>query len=262
MAPKTVLITGCSDDGIGYGLALTFQKQGYHVFATARKLDKVTKLNGLPNVSLLQLDVTEQSQIEAAVSAVAAQTGGTLDILVNNAGRNHFMPYLDEDVDVLKNLYEINVWGPLRVTKAFVPLLIKAKGSIAFISSISGYLNVPFMGSYAGSKRSLELMADTLRLELIPFDVKVLCVVTGAVQTQGQTYFGDFELPEDSLYKPIEAKIAAHAQGHDGTERMPLIEYSEEVVAEIEKGATGRFWCANNAAGVKLGISGDNNEMM
>lgn len=148
MAPKTVLITGCSDDGIGYGLALTFQKQGYQVFATARNLDKMTKLNGLSNVTLLQLDVTEPSQIEAAMAAVQAQTGGALDVLVNNAGRNHFMPYLDEDVEQVKALYDINVWGPLRVTKAFVPLLIKAQGSIAFITSISGYLNVPFMGKF------------------------------------------------------------------------------------------------------------------
>lgn len=146
MAPKSVLITGCSDDGIGYGLALTFQKQGHQVFATARNLDKMTELNGLPNVTLLQLDVSEPSQIEVAVAAVQAKTGGTLDVLVNNAGRNHFMPYLDEDVEQVKALYDINVWGPLRVTKAFVPLLIKAQGSIAFTTSISGYLNVPFMG--------------------------------------------------------------------------------------------------------------------
>ncbi|KAJ5557029.1 hypothetical protein N7494_000944 [Penicillium frequentans] len=262
MAPKAVLVTGCSDDGIGYGLALTFQKQGYQVFATARNLEKMTKLNSLPNVTLLQLDVTEPSQIEAAVAAVQAQTGGTLDVLVNNAGRNHFMPYLDEDVEQVKALYDINVWGPLRVTKAFMPLLIKAKGSIAFITSISGYLNVPFMGTYAGSKRAVELMADTLRLELIPFNVKVLCIVTGATQTQGQTYFGDFKLPEDSLYKQIEATIAARAQGQDGSERMPLMEYSSQVAAQIESGATGRFWCGANSVSTKAAMSGDSNEMM
>ncbi|KAJ6021162.1 hypothetical protein N7540_006666 [Penicillium herquei] len=233
MVPKTGLITGCSDDGIGYGLALTFQKQGYHVFATARDLNKITKLNGLPNVTLLTLDVTEPIQIQAAVVAVEAQTGGSLDVLVNNSGRNHFMPYLDDDVDQLKALYDINVWGPLRVTKAFSHLLIKAQGLIAFITSISGYLNVPFMGSYAGSKRATELMADTLRLELIPFHVKVLCIITGAVATQGQTYFGDFKLPETSPYKPIEGKIAFLAQGQDGTERMPLLDYSSQVVAQI-----------------------------
>lgn len=108
----------------------------------------MTKLKGLFYVTLLQLDVTEPDQIKAAVASVDAQTGGALDVLVNNAGRNHFMPYLDEDVEQVKALYDINVWGPLRVTKAFIPLLIKSKGSIAFITSISGYLNVPFMGKF------------------------------------------------------------------------------------------------------------------
>ena len=144
--PKTVLITGCSDDGIGHGLAMTFHQQGYHVFATARNPDKMTKLKNLPNTTLLTLDVTNQAQIEAAVTTVKSQTGGTLDVLVNNAGRNHFMPLLDEDLEQTRALYEINVWGPLRVTKAFAPLLIHARGVITFITSIAGYVNVPFMG--------------------------------------------------------------------------------------------------------------------
>lgn len=105
-------------------------------------------------------------------------------------------------------------------------------------------------------------MADTLRLELIPFHVKVLCIPTGAVRTQGQTYFGDFKLPENSLYKPIEETIAARAQGQDGTERMPLMDYSSQVVAQIENGATGRFWCGANAERTKASISGDSNDMM
>lgn len=80
-------------------------------------------------------------------------------------------------------------------------------------------------GSYAGSKRATELMADTLRLELVPFNVKVLCIATGAVRTLGQTYFSDLKLPDNSLYKPIEETVVTRAQGNDGTERMPLMEY-------------------------------------
>lgn len=143
---QTVLITGCSDDGIGSGLGLVFQQRGYHVFATARNLDKVTKLKGLENVTILPLDVTEQSQINAAVEAVRKQTGGTLDYLINNAGRNHFMPILDEDLEVTRKLYDTNLWGPVAVTKAFAPLLIKAKGALVFITSISGHIHVPYMG--------------------------------------------------------------------------------------------------------------------
>lgn len=78
MASKeTVLITGCSEDGIGYGLAVEFQNRGYHVFATARNLSKMSKLQDLPNVTLLQLDVVKPKQIKAAVEAVTEATGGS-----------------------------------------------------------------------------------------------------------------------------------------------------------------------------------------
>jgi hypothetical protein len=108
-------------------------------------------------------------------------------------------------------------------------------------------------GSYAASKRSIEIIAETLRLELGPFNVGVLSIVTGAVKTQGQTYFEDFKLPADSLYHSIEKTIASRAQDNDGVTRMDLMAYSEQVVNQITKGATGKFWCGNNASGVKFG---------
>jgi 1-acylglycerone phosphate reductase len=141
-----VLITGCSDDGIGCGLAAQFQERGYHVFATARNVSKMSKLKDLANVTLLQLDVVDMTQIKAAVDAVTMETGGTLNYLINNAGHNHFMPILDEDLDTVRALYEVNVFGPLALTKAFAPLVLKAHGSFAFITSISGYVNTPWMG--------------------------------------------------------------------------------------------------------------------
>jgi NAD(P)-dependent dehydrogenase (short-subunit alcohol dehydrogenase family) len=90
--------------------------------------------------------VTQPDQIAAAVKAVSEKTGGTLDYLINNAGRNHFMPILDEDLNKTRAVFETNVWGPVAITQAFAPLLIKAKGQIVFTTSISGYVNVPWMG--------------------------------------------------------------------------------------------------------------------
>lgn len=75
------------------------------------------------------------------------------------------------------------------------------------------------------------------------------------MKTQGQTYFGDFKLPADSLYRSIEDTIASRAQGNDGVARMDLMAYSEQVVSQITKGATGKFWCGNNAGVVKFGSS-------
>jgi NAD(P)-dependent dehydrogenase (short-subunit alcohol dehydrogenase family) len=142
----SVLITGCSDGGIGSGLALVFQERGYHVFATVRNPEKTHDLKGLPNVTLLTLEVTDQSHIQAVKDAVSAQTDGTLSYLINNAGRNHFMPPLDEDIDVAKKIFETHVWGPLAITQAFAPLLIKAQGTVS-ITSIAGHGAVPTMGN-------------------------------------------------------------------------------------------------------------------
>ncbi|KAL1852745.1 hypothetical protein Daus18300_012076 [Diaporthe australafricana] len=212
----------------------------------------MSNLNGLPNVTMLKLDVVKPDDIKAAAETVTKQTGGTLDYLINNAGRNHFMPILDEDLDSVRSLFEVNFYGPLAITQAFAPLIIKAKGMIVYITSISGYVNVPFMGIYAASKRSLELAAETLRLELAPFGVDVLEIVTGAVKSRGQTYFGDFKLPEASLYKSIEDIIASRAQGNDQLPRMETAEYAAAVVDQITSRTTGRFWYGNNAESTRM----------
>ncbi|KAL4779972.1 hypothetical protein BJX76DRAFT_364796 [Aspergillus varians] len=247
---KTVLITGCSDNGIGSGLALTFQQHGYHVFATARNPQKMSKLQNLPNITLLTLDVCNQSHITAAVNAVTAHpvSSGTLDHLINNAGQSRFMPILDEDLEAARNLYDTNVWGPVAVTQAFAPLLIKARGKITFITSVAGHISSPYIGVYAATKRTLEIIAETLRLELAPFHVRVLTVPTGTVESMGQAgHYDDFTLPEGSLYKSIEGTVASRAQGNDGFARMDLMTYSRKVVKEITTGSAAKFWCGNNA---------------
>lgn len=148
-ARKTVLITGCSDGGIGSALATAFHQNDFHVFATARDPSKMRDLEGLPNVTFLTLDVLKPDHIKAAVEAVAKHTGGkgTLDYLVSNAGRNHFMPILDEDLNTVRSLFETNFFGPIALTQAFAPLVREAKGMVVYIASTSGYLNIPYMGT-------------------------------------------------------------------------------------------------------------------
>ncbi|TVY33838.1 Short-chain dehydrogenase [Lachnellula subtilissima] len=253
---KAVLITGCSDGGLGSALASAFLSQGYHVFATTRNVSKMSTLSKLPNLTLLDLDVTVDSQIATAVDSVK-RTTGRLDILINNAGRNHFSPVLDIDISEAKQIFEINLWGPLALVKAFMPLLMESKGTVVNTTSISGYLNVPYMGLYAATKRSLELVAETLRLEIEPFGVKVVQVVTGAVRSNGQTYFEDWKLPEDSLYKPIEALIANRARGGDGHPREETEKYAKDVVDDIISGKTGKVWRGGNATSTKRATTSD-----
>lgn len=144
--PGTVLITGCSDGGSGSALATLFQQNGYRVFATARDIKKMSKLESLHNVRLLTLDVVNREQIQAAMEIVSKETGGTLTYLINNAAQNHYMPMLDEDIETAKQIFDVNVWGPLAVAQAFAPLVIKAKGTMVFVSSVAGCLNVPYQG--------------------------------------------------------------------------------------------------------------------
>lgn len=143
---KSVLITGCSDGGIGSALSLNFQARGFHVFATARNVSKMSALANLPSVTMLTLDVQKSTHIAAAVAAVQNQAGGKLDILINNAGRNHFAPVLDIDVIEARHIFDVNFWAPLAIIQAFSPLVITARGTIVNVTSISGHMNVPYMG--------------------------------------------------------------------------------------------------------------------
>ena len=163
------------------------------------------------------------------------------------------MPVLDINIEEAKRIFDTNFWGALNMIHAFAPLVIKAKGSIVNVTSIAGHVNVPYMGLYAASKRSLEIISETLRLEMQPFNVTVLSVITGAVETLGNTYFTDLKLPEGSIYAPIESTVASRAQGHDGVKRTSRKEYATKVVAEIARGVGGKIWCGSQAGGVKFG---------
>jgi 1-acylglycerone phosphate reductase len=141
---KSVLITGCSDGGIGSSLAKAFQSHGLRVFATARTVSTMLSLEELPAVTLLSLDVTSSTSIDAAVEAVKRETNGTLDYLVNNAAVNQYSPVLDVDISQAKRMFDTNYWGALEVTQKFAPLLIASQGTVVSISSISAHANIPY----------------------------------------------------------------------------------------------------------------------
>lgn len=146
MTPKSVLITGCSAGGIGFAMVEAFQKRGLHVFATVRNPFKMSKLEKLINVTLLSLDPTSTDSVQTAVGTVRAKTGGRLDYLVKNAGQTIIIPTLDFDIETAKKMYDINVWGMVRVTQEFAPLLVAVKGTLVSISSISSSVITPWMG--------------------------------------------------------------------------------------------------------------------
>ena len=142
----TVLITGCSAGGMGSALAEVFHERGLHVFATARLRSKMSHLEKLPNMTLLELDVAVPFSIAAAVDVVRTKTNGKLDYLINNSGQGLVLPALDTEIDQARKMFDVNFWGVVNVVHAFAPLVIEAKGTIVNATSLAAVLHVPWGG--------------------------------------------------------------------------------------------------------------------
>jgi len=176
-----VLVTGASA-GIGRKVTETLAASGFHVFAGARKAADLEALSALPNVTGVRLDVNSAADVAAAVETVRA-SGHALHGLVNNAGVAVVDPVLsttDEDFDFQM---QANVYGVFRVTKAFAPLVIAARGRILNVSSISAFLSDPATAAYTMSKLAVEGFTNVLATELAPQGVAVIAIEPGAYNT-------------------------------------------------------------------------------
>ena len=174
---KAVLITGATT-GIGRAAAEHLAQAGYLVYAGARKDADMDELNSIENIVAVRIDVTDQDQIDAAVEQIRDEGHGLWG-LVNNAGVNVVAPLIVAKESDFDFLFDVNVYGVFRVTKAFAPLIIESKGRIVNISSISGVLSGSGYGMYSASKHALEAMTDSLAMELHPFGVHVAAVNPG-----------------------------------------------------------------------------------
>lgn len=175
--PKTVLVTGASS-GIGLSITEALSSNGYLVYAGARKDEDLKRLDAMDNVESIRLDVTEQSEIDAA-AALIRKKGRGLHGLVNNAGVVLMGPLIEVPVEELEWVFDVNVYGPYRVTKAFAPLLIESQGRIINISSITGFISGGLQGHYSMSKHALEAYTDSLAAELARFGVHVSAIEPG-----------------------------------------------------------------------------------
>lgn len=174
---KAVLVTGAST-GIGRNITETLAAKGYLVYAGARKPEDLAALNKIDNVVAIRLDVTVQSEIDAAVENIRKRGKGLYG-LVNNAGVAVVGPMIEVDEADMRFQMDVNLLGPYRVTKAFAPLLIESKGRITTTGSISGTLSAPFLGPYSMSKHAVEAYTDTLAAEMAKFGVKVSVIEPG-----------------------------------------------------------------------------------
>jgi NAD(P)-dependent dehydrogenase (short-subunit alcohol dehydrogenase family) len=174
---KPVLITGAST-GIGRKVTERLAADGYLVYATARKEDDLKALGAIKNVHPLRLDVTEPADIAAAVDAIS-KGGHGLYALVNNAGIATVGTIADMSPEEFDLVMKVNAYGPVRMIKAFEPLLIATKGRIINIGSISGILASPNLAAYSMSKHAIEALTDSLAAQLAESGVQVSVVEPG-----------------------------------------------------------------------------------
>jgi NAD(P)-dependent dehydrogenase (short-subunit alcohol dehydrogenase family) len=183
---RTVAITGAGG-GLGRATALAFAVNGYRVFGTARKPEEIADLKEASGgtVSLTTCDITDEAAVAAWAREVAAQTNGRLDLLIQNAGTLTPGPLEALKLDAIKHEFDVNVFGALSVTNAFLPALRKQRGRIVYISTWTASLPLPFNGPSGASKAALEVIAAIHRVELKPFGVEVVIAAPGNMRTGG-----------------------------------------------------------------------------
>ena len=179
---RTVLITGCSS-GIGLCLAHGLRAAGYSVFATARKDKDITKLKKLGFDAFL-LDLASSSSIKAAISELYQKTD-SLYALINNGAYGQVGALEDISRDAMEKQFQANVFGWHELTNLVLPSMkARNKGRVIYISSVLGFVAMPFRGPYVASKFAIEGLVDTLRLELKKTKIKLSLVQPGPIESK------------------------------------------------------------------------------
>ncbi len=175
---KVVLITGGSS-GIGKSVGEFLTAKGFKVFGTSRNPERYTDFK----FELLQLDVSDVKSIQNAVETVIAKTG-QLDVLINNAGAGITGAVEEIPMEEIKRNFETNFFGPINVIKAVLPKMRQQQsGLIINVTSIAGYMGLPYRGVYSASKGALELITEAMRMEIKDFNIQMTNVAPGDFAT-------------------------------------------------------------------------------
>ncbi|MGL5955575.1 MAG: SDR family NAD(P)-dependent oxidoreductase [Brevinema sp.] len=202
---KVVLITGASS-GIGYYIAIILARKGFQVYALARRTPLMEPLRKEGIIPML-LDISSSKNIQFVVQQILEKEQ-RIDILINNAGYGFYGALEEDPIQKGKDLFDVNLFGLMEMTQAVLPTMRKQNsGLIINVSSVVGKVAFPYMGWYSSSKYALEGLSDALRLELKPFNIKVVLIEPGRVESEfGQTAFQLSDIEADSPYR--EKKIS------------------------------------------------------
>ena len=208
MKNKVVIITGASS-GIGKSLAVVFAKAGANVIVAARNLEKLNQLKdelkGLYIIPI-QTDVSKEEDCKKLIDETIRHYG-TIDILINNAGISMRAIFEEVDLNVIRQLMDINFWGTVYCTKFAFPYILKNKGSVVGVSSIAGYKGLPARTGYSASKFAMQGFLETLRIENLKKGLHVLIACPGftasnirnTALSKNGTMQGESPLNEDKL---------------------------------------------------------------
>lgn len=239
-----VLVTGVSS-GIGMAIAEDLVAAGYRVFGSVRRLADAQALvarHGRAFVPLV-FDVTDPLALQAAVAEVTAEVGAEgLKALVNNAGISHLGPLALQPMAEVRAMFEVNVFGLLAVTQAFLPLLgarhdgHRPPGRVVNIGSLSGGVTVPFVGGYSASKHAVEAIGQALRRELLPFGIHVTTIEPGFIRSRmvEKSSLGSAEaLYADTDYAPLWRQFLRATEQQSRAAKPPEV-VTRAVLAAIE----------------------------
>lgn len=232
-----VLITGCSQGGIGHALARAFAANKCTVVATSRSRSSMAELEQDPRLFLQELDVQSEQSVQRAVKNVLDKYG-RVDVLVNNAGIQCVGPLAEVPLSAVQQTFDTNVYGSLRMVQAVVPHMANRKrGKIVNVGSVAAMAPGPWSGTYTASKAALHALTDTLRLELSHFGIDVVNVVPGAIKSNiGNSAVASYNrMPEWNLFKPFEAAIRERAYFSQRSKSTPTDEFAKKTVAAILK---------------------------
>jgi NAD(P)-dependent dehydrogenase (short-subunit alcohol dehydrogenase family) len=185
---NVALVTG-SSSGIGFETSLLLARSGFHTYASMRNLEKSKNITEIANneklpLQVVQLDVNDDRSVKGAIDKIVAAENKRIDVLVNNAGYGLFSPIEDMTLDQVKEQFETNFFGVVRVIKEVLPIMRKQrKGTIVNVSSIGGKVGIPLNPAYIASKFALEGLSESMRCELKQFGINIVIIEPGVIKT-------------------------------------------------------------------------------
>jgi short-subunit dehydrogenase len=202
---KAVAVVTGSSSGIGLETSLTLARNGFHTYATMRKLEEgsrqitdIAKNENLP-LQVIQLDVNNEKSVMDAINIIVKENG-RIDALINNAGYALVGPLEETSMEEIKAQFETNFFGAIRAMQAVIPIMRKQRsGKILTITSMGGRVAIPLDPIYHGTKFALEGLSESIQYELEPFGIRVILIEPGAV---GSNFWKNLKMATKALSDP------------------------------------------------------------